>query len=62
MKRLLTNYHGIIAKYLIFRTDRIGDFITSQVVSYSLKHKSKNNQIDFIIGIGDNDIRKKITT
>lgn len=38
-----------MAKYLIFRTDRIGDFITSQVVSYSLKHKSKNNQVDFVV-------------
>lgn len=38
-----------MAKYLIFRTDRIGDFITSQVISNSIKQKSKKNQIDFVV-------------
>ena len=36
-------------KYLIFRTDRIGDFITSQIISNSIKQKSNKNQIDFVV-------------
>ena len=37
-----------MAKYLIFRTDRIGDFITSQVISSSIYESSNKNQIDMV--------------
>ena len=37
-----------MARYLIFRTDRIGDFITSQVVSNSIFENSTKNQIDIV--------------
>ena len=37
-----------MAKYLIFRTDRIGDFITSQAVTSSISGFSKKNQIDIV--------------
>ena len=37
-----------MAKYLIFRTDRIGDFITSQIVTSSISEFSKKNQIDIV--------------
>jgi len=37
-----------MAKYLIFRTDRIGDFITSQIVSSSIYESSNKNQIDMV--------------
>jgi len=37
-----------MARYLIFRTDRIGDFITSQVVSNSIFENSNKNQIDIV--------------
>lgn len=35
-----------MAKFLIFRTDRIGDFITSQLVINSISEISKKNQVD----------------
>ena len=38
----------MMAKFLIFRTDRIGDFITSQVVTNSISKISKKNQIDIV--------------
>ncbi len=37
-----------MAKFLIFRTDRIGDFITSQVVTNSISEVSKKNQVDVV--------------
>ena len=37
-----------MAKFLIFRTDRIGDFITSQVVTNSISEISTKNQIDIV--------------
>ena len=37
-----------MAKYLIFRTDRIGDFITSQLVTNSISEISKKNQVDVV--------------
>ena len=37
-----------MARYLIFRTDRIGDFITSQIVSNSIIKSSSKNQIDIV--------------
>ena len=37
-----------MARYLIYRTDRIGDFITSQVVSNSIFESSTKNQIDIV--------------
>ena len=38
-----------MSKYLIFRTDRIGDFITSQTLINSIKKDSKNNVIDIVV-------------
>ena len=37
-----------MSKFLIFRTDRIGDFITSQVVTSSISEISKKNQVDIV--------------
>ena len=37
-----------MAKFLIFRTDRIGDFITSQLVINSISEISKKNQVDIV--------------
>ncbi len=37
-----------MAKFLIFRTDRIGDFITSQLVTNSISEISKKNQVDIV--------------
>ena len=37
-----------MAKFLIFRTDRIGDFITSQLVTNSISEISKKNQVDVV--------------
>ena len=37
-----------MSKYLIFRTDRIGDFIFSRVITESIKLSSKKNIIDFV--------------
>ena len=35
-------------KYLIFRTDRIGDFIFSRLITHSIKENNSKNQIDII--------------
>ena len=35
-------------RYLIFRTDRIGDFIFSRIVTDAIKKKSSSNTIDFV--------------
>ena len=35
-------------KYLIFRTDRIGDFIFSRMLVQSIKEKNPKSQIDFV--------------
>ena len=37
-----------MAKYLIFRTDRIGDFIFSRIFTESIKKDNPNNKIDFV--------------
>ena len=37
-----------MAKFLIFRTDRIGDFITSQLITSSISNASKENQVDVV--------------
>ena len=37
-----------MAKFLIFRTDRIGDFITSQLVTNSISDVSRKNQVDIV--------------
>ena len=37
-----------MAKFLIFRTDRIGDFITSQLITSSISNASKKNQVDVV--------------
>ena len=37
-----------MAKYLIFRTDRIGDFIFSRLITESIKNDNKKNTIDFV--------------
>ena len=38
-----------MSKYLIYRTDRIGDFITSQSLISSIKLASKKNEIDLVV-------------
>ena len=35
-------------KYLIFRTDRIGDFIFSRIITDAIKKKNSSNIIDFV--------------
>ena len=35
-------------KFLIFRTDRIGDFIASKIIIESIKSENKNNKIDIV--------------
>jgi len=35
-------------RYLIFRTDRIGDFIFSRILTDAIKKKSSSNIIDFV--------------
>ena len=35
-------------KYLIFRTDRIGDFIFSRIITDAIKRKNANNIIDIV--------------
>ena len=37
-----------MAKYLIFRTDRIGDFIFSRMFTESIKKDNPNHKIDFV--------------
>lgn len=37
-----------MSKFLIFRTDRLGDFITSQVVTNSISEMSKKHKIDIV--------------
>ena len=37
-----------MVKYLIFRTDRIGDFIFSRMLVQSIKDKFPNSKIDFV--------------
>ncbi len=37
-----------MSKFLIFRTDRIGDFIFSRILTESIKLNNKNNKIDFV--------------
>ena len=37
-----------MAKYLFFRTDRIGDFIFSRMLVRSIKNKNKKNVVDFV--------------
>ena len=37
-----------MSKYLIFRTDRIGDFIFSRMITESIKTKNPSNKIDFV--------------
>ena len=37
-----------MSKFLIFRTDRIGDFIFSRILTESIKLDNKNNKIDFV--------------
>jgi len=35
-------------RFLIFRTDRIGDFIASKIIIESIKSQNKNNKIDIV--------------
>jgi len=37
-----------MAKYLIFRTDRIGDFIFSRIITHAIKKKNSLNTIDIV--------------
>ena len=48
MKLMNLKKNFSMAKYLIFRTDRIGDFITSQLVTNSISEVSKKNQVDVV--------------
>jgi ADP-heptose:LPS heptosyltransferase len=45
-------------KYLIFRTDRIGDFIFSRILVQSIKKKNKRNVIDFVCSKYNSDYIK----
>ena len=47
-----------MAKFLIFRTDRIGDFITSQLVTNSISVFSKKNQVDVVASRYNSNILK----
>lgn len=46
-------------KYLIFRTDRIGDFIFSNILINSIKAKNKNNIIDIVCSTYNHDYIKR---
>jgi len=37
-----------MAKYLLFRTDRIGDFIFSRIITHAIKKKNSLNTIDIV--------------
>ena len=37
-----------MSKFLIFRTDRIGDYIFSRVLTESIKKDNPKNTIDFV--------------
>ena len=37
-----------MTRYLIFRTDRIGDFIFSRIITDAIKNQNKSNIIDFV--------------
>ena len=37
-----------MSKFLIFRTDRIGDFIFSRILTESIKNDNPKNIIDFV--------------
>ena len=39
---------GCMNRYLIFRTDRIGDFIFSRMITDSIKRQNPSNIIDFV--------------
>jgi len=46
-------------KYLIFRTDRIGDFIFSRVLTQAIKKKNSKNIIDIVCSKYNHDYIKK---
>ena len=46
--KLLKNIVGCMNRYLIFRTDRIGDFIFSRIITDAIKKKNSSNIIDFV--------------
>ena len=50
-----------MAKFLFFRTDRIGDFIFSRMLVQSIKNKNKNNVIDFVCSKYNSDYIKHFT-
>lgn len=47
-----------MAKYLFFRTDRIGDFIFSRMLVQSIKDKNKKNVVDFVCSKYNSDYIK----
>ena len=51
-----------MAKFLIFRTDRIGDFITSKLVTNSISEVSKKNQVDVVASRYNQNILKILNT
>jgi len=46
--KLKKNIVGWMAKYLLFRTDRIGDFIFSRIITHAIKKKNSLNTIDIV--------------
>jgi ADP-heptose:LPS heptosyltransferase len=46
-------------KYLIFRTDRIGDFIFSRMLTQAIKKKNSKNIIDIVCSKYNHDYIKK---
>ena len=39
--KLTKNMNGLMARYLIFRTDRIGDFIFSRIITDAINNQNK---------------------
>ena len=46
--KLKRNIVGCMAKYLLFRSDRIGDFIFSRIITHAIKKKNSLNTIDIV--------------
>lgn len=48
-------------KYLIFRTDRIGDFIFSRIITKAIKNKHPNAKIDFVCSSYNSEYAKNFS-
>jgi ADP-heptose:LPS heptosyltransferase len=46
--KLKRNIVGWMARYLLFRTDRLGDFIFSRIITHAIKKKNSLNTIDIV--------------